>query len=262
VGIRCRPSHDGTDHHTQPVRIHAVLVTAAESARIAKGTWLDEDQLVEAGLLDAPSSLNDIVVDLVGYSIVGTGACDGTDDGMAPIAAWTTVTGGGDFSFGADGSVVVTGSGERQALAETDPSTRARIEFVCAQMAQGNGWGAVFHGAIVDGGRLEGFVFQIDPGYDGGRFVLRQRSGGRESVPLMVTELPDGFDFRALHDVVLDIDGASMTATVGGVEVMAVTDLTATTAAARGTQPARTAGVTGLRLWHTTDLTVSSIRAS
>ena len=51
-------------------------------------------------------------------------------------------------------------------------------------MTRGNGWGAVFHGAQDDRGRLEGFVFQIDPGYSGGRLVLRQRANGGETATL------------------------------------------------------------------------------
>ena len=38
--------------------------------------------LVTAGLLDAPSALNDIVVDDDGYSIVGVGTCDGLLDAL------------------------------------------------------------------------------------------------------------------------------------------------------------------------------------
>ena len=248
---------------TQACRADArVLVTAAESGKILEGTWQDEDELVTAGLLDAPSSLNDIVLDADGYSIVGVGSCDGTDGGVLPVENWSVVTRSDDFAFGSDGAVTVSGSGERQALAATDPSTRARIEFLGALMTRGNGWGAVFHGAQDERGRLEGFVFQIDPGYSGGRFVLRQRANGGESRPLMVTEPPEGFDFRASHDVVLDVDGVTMTATVDGVEVMRVDDLPAAARAAGSSRPARTDGVAGLRLWHTTDLVVSSVRSS
>ena len=239
-----------------------VLVTAAESGRVLQGTYQDEDELVTAGLLDAPSSLNDIVVDDDGYSIVGVDSCDGTDGGVTAIEAWSVMTRGDDFAFGSDGAVTVSGSGERQALAAAEPSTRARIEFLGALMTRGNGWGAVFHGAQDGRGRLEGFVFQIDPGYRGGRFVLRQRANGRETRPLMVTEPPAGFDFRAGHDVVLDVDGATMTARIDGVEVMRVDDLSAAARAAGSSQPARTDGVAGLRLWHTTDLVVSSVRSS
>ena len=88
-----------------------VLVTAAESGQVLQGTWKDEDELVTAGLLDAPSSLNDIVVDEDGYSIVGVGSCDGTDGGVTAVEAWSVVTRSDHFAFGADGAVTVSGSG-------------------------------------------------------------------------------------------------------------------------------------------------------
>lgn len=82
-----------------------------------------------------------------------------------------------------------------------------------------------------------------------------------EGTYAVVTAPPDGFDWRAAHDVLIDVDGQRLVATVDGSVVMEVDDLAA--AADRvGSRFERTSsGAVGLRLWHTTDLSVQHVVA-
>ena len=237
------------------------LRTAQEVHRLEHGAYADEATLVESGLIDGESELNDVELLDDTYAVVPTGDC-GTDRFGPPtlLASWLGISGAGSFTFDADGAIRVGGSGERQAIAEMDPMGTGRIELLGTRMGAGNGWGVVVHGVTDDRGRMTGYVFQMDPGYAGGRFVLRHRGPGGETRPLAVTEPPDGFDWRASHDVVVEVDGQRLVATVDGVSAMDVADLAA--AADRvGSRFERTeAGAVGLRLWHSTDLAVAAVQ--
>ncbi|MEZ5237834.1 MAG: prepilin-type N-terminal cleavage/methylation domain-containing protein [Microthrixaceae bacterium] len=235
------------------------LRTAQELHRAQHGSYASEADLVDAGLLEADSALNDI--ELLGddYSIVPGEDCGGD---TTTLTAWRGLARAGDFTFGPDGAVRVGGSGERQAVAEMDPMASGRIDLLGTLMTRGNGWGLVVHAVTDERDGLTGYVFQMDPGYGGGRFVLRHRGPGGETAPLAVTAPPDGFDWRVPHDVSVRVDGQRMVASVDGTVVMEVDDLAA--AADRvGSRHDRTeSGAVGLRLWSTTDLTVGTVRVT
>ena len=152
------------------------LRTAQSAYAIQHGAPASEAQLVSEGLLSAPSGLHDVVVAGGTYELVGVEGCAGDPD-ESVLTRWVGLQQSGAFRFGADGQVSVSGSGERQAIAVGEPFSSGVIELRAARTTKGDGWGAVFHAEDKGGSQIRGYVFQMDTGYSGGRFVLRQPTG-------------------------------------------------------------------------------------
>lgn len=244
-----------------------VLRTAQELHRARHGTYATESGLVDAGLLDAESELNDVELVGDGYAVTpGDGCAADADDGGEPeavtLTAWRGLSRAAEFAFGPDGAIRVGGGGERQAIAEMEPMAAGRIDLLGTRMTRGNGWGVVVHAVADDRGAMTGYVFQMDPGYGGGRFVLRHRGPGGETSPLVVTAPPDGFDWRVPHDVSVRVDGQRMVASVDGSVVMEVDDLAAAADRVGSRHERTSSGSVGLRLWSSTDLAVGAVRVS
>jgi len=236
-----------------------VLRTAQQAFRATNGTYGDAEELLGAGLIDDLPAHHSIVSDGLTFELVPVGPCSaGSVPQPVVLEEWNALMRAGDFEFGRDGAVLVRGAGERQALVNGHPFSSGTIELLGARSTTGNGWGIVFHGGIADNGSISGYVFQMDTGYSGGRFVLRERGGNGESRPLAVTAPPAGFDWRAPHDVVLVVAGNRMTAIVDGEPVMAVDDLAGRGATA-GARSAHAEGQFGLRLWSNSDLRIERV---
>jgi len=88
---------------------------------------------------------------------------------------------------------------------------------------------------------MNGYVFQYDPGYYPGAFIIRKWVNGRElSAPIAVAKAP-GYDwYSSPRDIEVVVEGDTFTAYVDGVEVLTATDSTYAT------------GGSGLRNWDST----------
>jgi len=109
-----------------------------------------------------------------------------------------------------------------------------------ANLSSGSGYGVAFRAVNTPNG-MNGYVFQYDPGYYPGAFIIRKWVNGRElSAPIAVAKAP-GYDwYGSPRDIEVVVEGDTFTAYVDGVEVLTATDSTYAT------------GGTGLRTWDST----------
>lgn len=119
----------------------------------------------------------------------------------------------------------------------TDMTVSGR--FTLGGTATGNrGYGIVVQGSgLTAAGLQSGYTFQVDPGAGG--FVVKKWSAGTESQVGARVPFPPGFDPTVPQQVQVAVQGADLTATVGGQQVMTVTLPVAMT----GTQY-------GVRTWY------------
>jgi Flp pilus assembly pilin Flp len=90
---------------------------------------------------------------------------------------------------------------------------------------------------------MNGYVFQYDPGYSPGSFIIRKWVNGRElSVPIAVAKA-SGYDwYNTPRDIQVVVKGDTFTAYVDGTPVLTATDST------------YTSGGTGIRTWDSTQV--------
>ncbi len=119
------------------------------------------------------------------------------------------------------------------------------ININTANLAQGNGYGVWFRAQNPD--RPEGYIFQYDPGYDGGSFLFRKWVDGHELSPFARVKVP-GYDWHGEdHQVQISVVGDTFTAYVDGEEVLSASDST------------YTEGTIGIRTWDNTQATFDDI---
>lgn len=111
-----------------------------------------------------------------------------------------------------------------------------------ADLKSGSGYGLAFRAEDTPTG-MTGYVFQYDPGYYPGSFIIRKWVNGRElSTPIAVKKMP-GYDwYSAPHDISVDVKGDTFTAYVDGEAILTATDST------------YTSGGSGLRTWDSTQV--------
>ena len=111
----------------------------------------------------------------------------------------------------------------------------------------GGGWAVVVHGQLDEQERfVGGYTVQLDRGYAGGEFVLREwvpdgQGGATERAPVLRVPAPD-FDWDAAHDVRVEVDGPEVRLLIDGERVLAYDEL-------RLSQ-----GAFGVRTWGGTNL--------
>jgi prepilin-type N-terminal cleavage/methylation domain-containing protein len=144
--------------------------------------------------------------------------------------------------------IPLTSGGERQ-LFFGDPDLKNYQLDMTATLSKGNGYG-VFYRASGEPATT-GYVFQVDPGYGAGAFLVREWNNNRESSPIQRIPFPEGFDpHNTAHNVSISVDGSQHTITVDGITVMDFEDDTFTS------------GGGGIRLWDGSDIAVDSATIS
>lgn len=168
------------------------------------------------------------------------------------ILDWVAIRSPELIDISKDGSVTMTrGSGERRVLSRNVDAKDATVK-VDASLTNGQwGYGIFVRSSIDDKGRLSGYSFQYDPGYNF-KFIVRHWAGDTEhSIPFAVAAAPSGFNWAGRHTVAVTVRGNTMSATVDGKTVLTVADLAGTikkTEVYNGL-PIPTGGRVGLRAW-------------
>jgi Flp pilus assembly pilin Flp len=111
-----------------------------------------------------------------------------------------------------------------------------------ANLSSGSGYGVAFRAENTPTG-MNGYVFQYDPGYYPGSFIIRKWVNGRElSTPIAIAKAT-GYDwYNSPRDISVVVKGDTFTAYVDGIAVLTATDST------------YTSGGTGLRTWDSTQV--------
>jgi len=134
-----------------------------------------------------------------------------------------------------DGELWATRRGERRAFAKNSSGGNQTITTT-ATLHSGRGFGLFFR---ADGEkRVDGYTFQYDPGYRGGKFTMRKWTNGRAARPFAVADPPDGFQWtETQRDVQLVTQGSNFQASIDGEVVLTASDDSYAT------------GMAGLRVW-------------
>jgi len=129
------------------------------------------------------------------------------------------------FTDGENPKLCHTGSGGDVLLANGSEASDYRIT-TDADLSTGNGYGVFFRTTKNEAGRIEGYTFQYDPGYEGGQFIMRKWVNGYELWPPFATAAPPaGFDWHNVdREIEVDVTGDTFTATVDGQKVLVGTD--------------------------------------
>jgi len=107
-------------------------------------------------------------------------------------------------------------------------------------LSSGAGYGIVFRAENPPNG-MTGYVFQYDPGYSPGSFIIRKWVNGRElSAPIAVAKAPGYSWYNTPRDIKVVVKGDTFTAYVDGVQVLTAKDSSYAT------------GGAGLRTWDST----------
>lgn len=160
-----------------------------------------------------------------------------------------------NFSEGLSGWSLLEGSMGSAADGKFCPPTYTRMMNNCsvsaglrdysvalngANLSSGWGYGLMFRAELTPNG-MTGYVFQYDPGYSPGAFIIRKWVNGRElNPPIAVARAPSYDWYGEPHDIRVDVKGNTFTAYVDGVAVLTAADST------------YTSGGSGLRTWDNT----------
>lgn len=118
-----------------------------------------------------------------------------------------------------------------------------------AQLRSGWGYGVWFRTSGMETNAVTGLSFQYDPKW-GNQFIVRQWNKGTEcSVPIAKTPFPAGMAINGVHDIVVAAQGNSLYATIDGVRLFDVADLSGAIAKNNCGYPAPTGTAVGLRTW-------------
>jgi len=111
-----------------------------------------------------------------------------------------------------------------------------------ANLKSGDGYGLVFRAENTKNG-MTGYVFQYDPGYYPGSFVIRKWANGRELNPPIAVAPAKGYNwYNAPRDIQVVVKGDTFTAYVDGKPVLTAEDST------------YTSGGAGVRTWDSTQV--------
>lgn len=109
-----------------------------------------------------------------------------------------------------------------------------------ANLSSGSGYGLAFRVENTPTG-MTGYVFQYDPGYSPGSFIIRKWANGRELNPPIAVKRAPGYDwYGSPHDVSVVVKGDTFTAYVDGEAVLTAKDST------------YKSGGSGIRTWDST----------
>lgn len=230
----------------------------------APGTPTMQD-LVDTGQLRQSSEMHRIETS---GRVVPIGVCVDDPQRPAPATTWTATQGTSNVRGHADGSVSLSGSStvfNDQPLGVDGTVALTADLTPDAELGRHGSWGIWIRAEVVGGSVRSGYTFQWDLNFGrNGSFVLRHwdtvpnsaRTGMffREcSQPTAVAPLDAAALGPGPWRVAVSVDGARLTATVDGVEVMRVADLDTAVAAATNCPDHRPpqGTHTGLRSWGT-----------
>ena len=118
-----------------------------------------------------------------------------------------------------------------------------------AQLRSGWGYGIWFRTSGMETNQVTGLSFQYDPKY-GNQFIVRQWNKGVEcGNPIAKTPFPSGMAINGQHDIVVAAQGNTLYATIDGVRLFDVPDLSTAIAKNSCKFPAPTGTAVGLRTW-------------
>lgn len=183
------------------------------------------------------SSISDVFCGIAGSLGGGGGACsegyffDGFD---ADLDQWDRISGNWNLK---DGQMCVGPGGEGKIATDIDQSDYV-INLRGADLSKGNGFGVFFRTSNHE--NMNGYSFQVDPGYGGGEFIMRKWANGNEFSPFARQKAPE-FDWYSPHDVKIVVRGESFEAYMDNVLVLSGSDST------------YSEGGMGLRVWDSTE---------
>jgi hypothetical protein len=173
--------------------------------------------------------------------------------GTTLIPAWTKVRGGNYIATVPEGSVEMTGSGERRVLA--GPATASNYTITTdATLYSGDGYGIWLR---ANSEASTAYCVQVDHGFS--QIILRERQNEQElSTPLARANPPAGFVWYGQpHVLSVTINGNALTATIDGTQILNVPSLTEASIFATAHSTGLTvpilpplAGSYGLRAWN------------
>ncbi len=118
-----------------------------------------------------------------------------------------------------------------------------------AQLRSGWGYGIWFRTSGMETNQVTGLSFQYDPKY-GNQFIVRQWNKGVEcGNPIAKTPFPGGMAINGQHDIVVAAQGNTLYATIDGVRLFDVPDLSTAIEKNSCKYPAPTGTAVGLRTW-------------
>jgi hypothetical protein len=170
------------------------------------------------------------------------------------VPSWNKVRGGNTIATTPEGSVEMTGSGERRVLAGSATASDYTVT-TDATLFSGDGYG-IWLRANSDASTA--YCVQVDHGF--GQIIVREHQAEQElSVPLARANLATGFVWYGQpHVLSVTIQGNSLTATMDGTQVLNLPSLTEASAFAAARSTGLTvpivppsAGSYGLRAWGT-----------
>ena len=195
------------------------------------------------GLSATGTSLQDVYCDVVsGFGESGSGACSGAlfSEDFLTLDKWHTAWGKWSIQ---DGKLL--GQNYSAIFAKDFSGEDYMINIDSANLSAGNGYGVWFRSQNF--ANPEGYIFQYDPGYDGGSFLFRKWVDGHELSPFARVKVP-GYDWTGEdHQVQIKVVGDTFTAYVDGAAVLSASDSTFTE------------GTIGLRTWDSTQVTFDDI---
>ncbi len=96
---------------------------------------------------------------------------------------------------------------------------------VDANLERGWGYGIFFRTSFDDNGRLQGYIFQYDPGYGSGAFLYRRWVNGYETSPFARHYPAGGYQwFGASRHIEITVSGNTMTTRIDGETVLVAQD--------------------------------------
>jgi hypothetical protein len=162
-----------------------------------------------------------------------------SDDFSGDLSKWDILAGN---KWDIDKGKLCNGPGEHQILA-LDSDYDDYTVSVDAIINRGQGYGIIFR-ATDNGGKLQAYVFQYDPGHGRkGRFLFREWINGYETDPLVEVDPPAGFEwYDVWRRVVVRTSGNTFSAYIDGKHILsAQSDSIAY-------------GLAGLRTWGAADV--------
>jgi hypothetical protein len=174
--------------------------------------------------------------------------------GTTLVTAWSKVRGGSYIATSIEGSVEMTGSGERRVLAGSPTASDYTVTTDATLISGEGGYGIFLRANAPEGGTS--YVVQLDHGF--GQLILRERQSEQElSTPLARANPPAGFVWYGQpHILSVTIQGNALTASLDGTVVLNVPSLIEASAFATARSTGLTvpivpplAGSYGLRAW-------------
>lgn len=162
-----------------------------------------------------------------------------SDDFSGDLSKWTIISGN---KWKISSGKLCNGPGEHQILAIGSEGSDYTVS-VDANIKSGQGYG-IFFRATDSGGRLNGYVFQYDPGHGNkGQFQFKEYVNGYERDPMAASTPPTGFVWYGVQrHISVHVSGNSFYATVDGAVVLS------------SQSNSLQSGQAGLRTWGSADV--------